>query len=91
MAWSLKLDELIKATKGEQVSCVVDSWSGFSTDTREDLGGKVFFALKGDQFDGHSFLKEAISSGASALLVHTDVPVEISQQVTVVSSGGTLS
>lgn len=39
-----------------------------STDTRKDLQGSVFFALKGDNFDGSNFIEEALSKGALAVV-----------------------
>ena len=42
-----------------------------STDTRKPLKGTVFFALKGQHFDGHDFLTQASDNGA-ALLIASD-------------------
>lgn len=39
------------------------------TDTRTLTGGEVFFALKGERFDGHDYLGQAIAGGAAALVV----------------------
>lgn len=47
---------------------------GVSTDTRENLQGKLFVALKGPNFDGHNFLDVAFAGGAVAALV-TDGPL----------------
>ena len=35
-----------------------------STDTRTDVSGSIFFALKGDTFDGSTFAKDALAKGA---------------------------
>ena len=37
-----------------------------TTDTREIKKGSLFIALKGENFDGHSFLEEAFKKGAAA-------------------------
>jgi len=37
---------------------------GVSTDTRQDVQNKVFFALSGENFDGNKFAETAISKGA---------------------------
>src|SRR5687767_10265447 len=42
---------------------------GVSTDTRNISAGDVFVALRGERFDGHDFLSQAVASGASALVV----------------------
>jgi UDP-N-acetylmuramoyl-tripeptide--D-alanyl-D-alanine ligase len=39
------------------------------TDSRTAQAGDVFFALKGDRFDGHAFLGEVAARGAAALVV----------------------
>ncbi len=39
-----------------------------STDTRKDIKGTVFFAIKGENFDGNKFVKEALSKGATAVV-----------------------
>ena len=37
--------------------------AGICTDTRAELGNSIFFALKGDQFDGNSFVEDALDKG----------------------------
>ncbi len=46
---------------------------GFSTDTRFINEGEVFLALKGENFDGHRFVENAINRGASAVIVQEPV------------------
>ena len=41
-----------------------------STDTRTVGPGDAFLALKGESFDAHDFLAEAVKKGATALIVH---------------------
>jgi UDP-N-acetylmuramoyl-tripeptide--D-alanyl-D-alanine ligase len=41
-----------------------------ATDTRTVGAGDAFLALKGETFDAHDFLAEAVKKGASALIVH---------------------
>jgi UDP-N-acetylmuramoyl-tripeptide--D-alanyl-D-alanine ligase len=49
---------------------------GISTDTRTIKGGELFLALKGPNFDGHNFIKEALEKGAVACLVQMKVNAE---------------
>ncbi len=42
---------------------------GFSIDTRTLRPGDVFFAIRGDRFDGHAFVAEAIRAGAAGAVV----------------------
>ena len=39
--------------------------TGFSTDSRKINRGDIFFALRGDNFDGHKFIEEVFKSGAA--------------------------
>lgn len=43
--------------------------NGVSTDTRAIPSGVLFIALRGDNFDAHDFLDQALESGAAALLI----------------------
>ncbi|WP_087016613.1 UDP-N-acetylmuramoyl-tripeptide--D-alanyl-D-alanine ligase [Thaumasiovibrio subtropicus] len=52
-----------------------------STDTRQLERGSLFIALKGERFDAHDFAQQAIDSGASALLVHRRLALDIPQLV----------
>lgn len=40
-----------------------------STDTRTLQAGDIFFAIKGEQFDGHDFIAQALEKGASVCVV----------------------
>jgi UDP-N-acetylmuramoyl-tripeptide--D-alanyl-D-alanine ligase len=43
--------------------------TGITTDTRKIGKGNVFLALKGDRFDGHDYLRDAVRDGAAAVVV----------------------
>lgn len=43
--------------------------AGVSTDTRAIKAGQLFFALKGDNFNGNKFAKQAIESGAKYAII----------------------
>lgn len=47
------------------------SSSGVCTDTRKITKGCLFFALKGDNFDGNKFAQEALDKGASKVVIDT--------------------
>ncbi|HSP54175.1 MAG TPA: UDP-N-acetylmuramoyl-tripeptide--D-alanyl-D-alanine ligase, partial [Dehalococcoidia bacterium] len=44
-------------------------------DSRSAQPGDIFFALRGENADGHDFLPQALKSGASAAVVERPVPV----------------
>lgn len=48
--------------------------SGVSIDSRHVQPGQLFVAIRGERFDGHDFVHEAISNGAAALLCSQTIP-----------------
>lgn len=60
-----------------------------TTDTRGIQHGDAFLALKGERFDGHDFLRQAVDAGASALIVSSPPKVG-SMGVPVFEVGDTL-
>lgn len=46
--------------------------SGVSTDTRSLKGGEMFFALKGENFDGNEYAMKALDAGAAYAVVNKD-------------------
>jgi UDP-N-acetylmuramoyl-tripeptide--D-alanyl-D-alanine ligase len=71
MFWTL--DRLAHALRDElQPSARIAGTApmgGVSTDTRSIARGDVFVALRGERFDGHDFLAQATTAGASAVVV----------------------
>lgn len=65
------LQELLANCPGklQQKSSGAESFTGIGTDTRKDLTGQVFWALKGESFDAHDFLAQAVAQGAAAVVV----------------------
>jgi len=54
---------------GKDAACV-----GVTTDTRADLRGRLFVALRGERFDGHEFAAQAVALGAAGVVVEREVP-----------------
>ena len=50
-----------------------DERVGICSDSRSLASGQIFFALKGERFDGHGFALQALQQGASAVVVE-DLP-----------------
>jgi len=69
----LTVEDIIKATGGKLLSRGVNSFNGFSIDSRTIRKGEMFFALKGPRFDGHDFLQEVISKSAAGAVVDREV------------------
>jgi UDP-N-acetylmuramoyl-tripeptide--D-alanyl-D-alanine ligase len=45
---------------------------GYSIDSRTIRAGELFFAVKGERFDGHDFVSVALENGAAAAVVRQD-------------------
>ena len=47
------------------------NWSaqGASTDTRKPVRDMLFFAIKGERFDGHAFVADAVRQGAAGVVI----------------------
>src|SRR4051812_15907473 len=97
--WSLSLDELTKVTKGQTLNPnfqqVTREFFGVGTDTRKDLQGQVFFALKGETFDSNLMLEKAVGARAAAVVTHNrekaeELVAKSGQAVTVVFVEDTL-
>ncbi|WP_394200878.1 UDP-N-acetylmuramoyl-tripeptide--D-alanyl-D-alanine ligase [Marinagarivorans algicola] len=65
-----------KITNPDQRESLISDceFSNISTDTRNLQKGDLFVALRGDNFDGHQFIEQAILAGACAIV--TDQKVE---------------
>ena len=66
------LDTLAAALKEEAIGKLPrgsEAVTGITTDTRKIGKGNVFLALRGERFDGHDYLRDAVRDGASALIV----------------------
>ena len=76
----LTTEEIIEATGGKLLSVDLKSpehFRGVSIDSRTISDGEIFFTLRGQRFDGHDFLKEALLKGDGAVV---DIePQEVSE------------
>lgn len=65
-----QLKELLKYTKVESIHGIADvSVHALTSDSRRINKGAAFFALKGENFDGHDFVPAAAEAGASVVVV----------------------
>ncbi|AEE96782.1 UDP-N-acetylmuramoyl-tripeptide--D-alanyl-D-alanine ligase [Mahella australiensis] len=69
----LTVSEVIEATGGQLIAG--DKWriiNGVSTDSRTVKPGQLFIALIGERYDGHDFIDNAVTNGASAVMLSKD-------------------
>ena len=74
------LSELAPALSARLIggSCEVKN---VSTDTRNINAGDLFIALRGENFDAHEFVSQAVADGAVAVVVEHEVDVDVPQLV----------
>ncbi|MBC7420454.1 MAG: UDP-N-acetylmuramoyl-tripeptide--D-alanyl-D-alanine ligase [Bdellovibrio sp.] len=82
MKWNL--NQIAEWTEGKILSSVETDFSEIGTDTRQDLTAQIFIALKGDHYDAHLYLDQAVVKGAKALIVH-ELPAHFENLKTKVS------
>jgi UDP-N-acetylmuramoyl-tripeptide--D-alanyl-D-alanine ligase len=72
----LSLDYICQAVSGEILKGdKKTSINGITTDSRQISPGALFFALKGEQYDGHNFVLEALEKGASAAVISESIDI----------------
>lgn len=77
---TISLKEVIKWTGGQPINIKNEMFfDSVNTDSRKDCSGALFIALKGKNFDGHSFVFDAIKSGARAAVVERPLEGEFPQ------------
>ncbi len=73
----MKLKELIRNLNYKRIDNTLDcEIKGISCNSKHIHPGYLFVAIKGERFDGHSFLKQAIAKGAKAVIVQKDLPLK---------------
>jgi len=65
---TLNLQEVARAMRAEGDPKPVEV-AGWSVDTRTQKAGDVYFALRGENHDGHDFVATAVEKGAAAVVV----------------------
>ncbi len=73
---NLSIDFLTKSVRGIlNHPGKLNAITGVSTDSRRIQAGDVFFALRGENFDGHRFAAQAVVEGASAVVIAKDAEI----------------
>ena len=65
--------EILDPVKGVLISGDPETvFSGINTDSRTIRHGDLFWALRGERYDGHDFALKAIEQGAAGIVVQND-------------------
>lgn len=76
MAVRFSEDQIVAATAAKRLHAGSQvSYVGVCTDTRALTRGCLFVALRGERFDAHQFLLDAVKGGAAGVLVERGVPL----------------
>jgi len=62
-------EELVSAVNGRPIGPPAAAITGVSIDSRSIGPGEAFFAIRGDNFDGHDFVSMALAGGAATAVV----------------------
>lgn len=65
---NLSVEDIIEATGGDLLSENYSDFSGVSIDSRTVSANEMFFAIKGERFDGHDFLDSALLKTGGAVV-----------------------
>ncbi len=88
----LKVKEIAQAIggdlSGDGESVIIDK---VSTDSRRTQPGSLFFALKGERFDGHMFLKDAVKNGARAAVISNKYKPQLEVNIPLIQVPDTLA
>jgi UDP-N-acetylmuramoyl-tripeptide--D-alanyl-D-alanine ligase len=66
------VEAMAQAMRATRAGALPQSIPGISIDTRTVAAGEAFFAIKGDNRDGHEFVPAALAAGASLAVVAAD-------------------
>jgi UDP-N-acetylmuramoyl-tripeptide--D-alanyl-D-alanine ligase len=83
MTLKVTLAQLVEVLKAELLHVPevlsLRTAQGISTDTRTVEPGQLFLALRGDSFDGHLFVEQAIAMGAMAVIIDHPLDLDVPQ------------
>ena len=69
--------KILQTTKGKLIrGDTARSVGGISIDSRSIKYGDLFIAIKGERFNGHQFVKEAVRAGALGIIVEAKWPLD---------------
>ncbi|MBM4054311.1 MAG: UDP-N-acetylmuramoyl-tripeptide--D-alanyl-D-alanine ligase [Planctomycetes bacterium] len=76
---AISLEEVIKAVNGKAILNAGDLMvNGVSVDSRNVRKGDLFFAIKGEHYDGRQFIEQAFKGGAIGAVVSKQSEIDIS-------------
>jgi UDP-N-acetylmuramoyl-tripeptide--D-alanyl-D-alanine ligase len=88
----LSVDEIVSATNGELLGGARDiEFPAISIDSRKIQPGELFWAIRGEHFNGNDFIPEVLKKGAAGLVTDNELTVSIgSESVPLIKVGSSL-
>jgi len=86
---NLKLDDIVRVTSGTVLCSKAEQFDSYDIDSRRMRKGGLFFALKGEQTDGHLFVQDAADHGAAGAIV--ECHINLNAPATIVQVGDSLT
>jgi len=72
----IAVKELVSALGARQISGSPNELvRGLSTDSRKMVPGHIFLALRGERYDGHNFLAQAVDAGAAGVITEPNIAI----------------
>jgi UDP-N-acetylmuramoyl-tripeptide--D-alanyl-D-alanine ligase len=88
----LEVKEIARILKGNYSGNGENIWvENVSTDSRRIRPNSLFFALRGERFDGHMFLEEAIKNGARAAVISNKYKPQLEVNIPLIKVSDTLA
>jgi len=78
----MRLLEVAAALKAHASGADV-AWDRVVTDSRGDVAGALFVALRGERFDAHQFVADVLARGAAAVMIAADAGLAVAPAIVV--------
>ena len=73
---AISIEKLAEVIGAEIINSASGEITGVSTNSRKIKTGDCFFAIKGENFDGHDYVSDALKAGAGCAVVERQVEVD---------------
>ncbi len=77
----IRMEMILKTFKTEFVGRGNEEFFNISTDSRVISDRGLFFALRGENFDGHNFVNQAIDNGNIGIVIRKDMLGEVKEKL----------
>ncbi|MBF0565628.1 MAG: UDP-N-acetylmuramoyl-L-alanyl-D-glutamate--2,6-diaminopimelate ligase [Nitrospirae bacterium] len=73
----MNIGEVLDKIRVKEINgSIIKNAKGISYDSRRIEEGSMFFAVRGENTDGHAYIREAIKKGAQTIIYEDEIPAE---------------